>query len=276
MISIHRFISYSRACTLGVVAIDLNYVRTGPRGGVPVVLLHPVGLDLTYWGAVIDALRPDYDVIACDLPGHGASPGTAEDWTLPRATEAVRAFVHGLGVGGVHLVGLSVGGMLAQSLVLTEPAVVRSLTLIDTAASFSDEGRAGMRVRASTARSSGMQGVLASTIERWFTAQTAADRPDLIDRVSKTLLAHDPLRHAAMWDMIAELDLVNGLRHIDCPTLVLVGEHDRSSPVSAARQLRDGIARASLAVVANAAHLSPLERPNVVNAHLTDFLGRTW
>lgn len=276
MIGIHRFTSCTGACTLGVVAIDLNYVRTGPRGGVPVVLLHPVGLDLTYWGAVIAALRPDYDVVACDLPGHGASPGTGEDWTLPRATEAVRAFVRGLGADGVHLVGLSVGGMLAQSLALTDPAVVRSLTLIDTAAAFSDEGRAGMRARAATARSSGMQGVLASTIERWFTAQTAAERPDLIDRVSKTLLADDPLTHAAMWDMISELDLLDGLRHIDCPTLVLVGEHDQSSPVPAARQLRDGIARASLAVVANAAHLSPLERPDVVNAHLTDFLGRTW
>ena len=52
---------------------SVNLVRTGPRGRAPVVLVHPVGLDLTYWGAQIEALREDHDVVAFDLPGHGAA-----------------------------------------------------------------------------------------------------------------------------------------------------------------------------------------------------------
>lgn len=255
---------------------QLNAVRTGPRGGLPVVLLHPVGLDLTYWGAQIAALRQDYDVVACDLPGHGASPGTPADWTLPRATDYIHQLVRTLGQSGVHLVGLSVGGMLAQALALAAPDLVRSLTLIDTAASFPAQARSGMQSRARAARAEGMKAVVPSTLQRWFTAQTIQRRPDLIDRVTKTLLSDDPVVHATIWDMISGLDLVAELPRIDCPTLVLVGEHDPSSPIRAARELRDNIPGARLVVIANASHLSPLEQPEAVNVHIAGFLASSY
>ena len=221
--------------------LSVNLVRTGPRGRAPVILLHPVGLDLTYWGAQIEALRDDHDVVAYDLPGHGASPGRPADWTLDQAAEVLAQVVRSTGEGGAHLVGLSVGGMISQALALAQPALVRSLTLIDTAAAFADEGRAGMRARARMAREGGMRAVLPSTLQRWFTPETVARRPDLIDRVAKTLLADDPLVHAAMWDMISALDLVAQLHRVSCPALILVGEHDPSSPPAAARVLQENI-----------------------------------
>ena len=94
---------------------SVNLVRTGPRGRAPVILVHPVGLDLTYWGAQIEALGEDHDVVAFDLPGHGASPGSPADWTLDQATEVLAQVVRSTGEGGAHLVGLSVGGMISQA-----------------------------------------------------------------------------------------------------------------------------------------------------------------
>ncbi len=253
----------------------IHLVRTGPRGGRPVVLLHPVGLDLTYWGDYIAALGNDHDVVAVDLPGQGRSPGTAAEWTLPRATRTLLETITDLDAAAVDLVGLSVGGMLAQAITVTAPALVHSLTLLDTAAAFPEQGRTLMRERAAATRADGMAAVVPSTVARWFTADTVARRPDLVDRVTTTLLADDPLVHAAMWDMIAELDLVDRLPEIGCPTLVMVGEHDSSSPVAAARQLRDGIPRAQLTVVPHAAHLAPLEQPEIVNTRLAAFLMST-
>ena len=252
--------------------LSVNLVRTGPRGRAPVVLVHPVGLDLTYWGAQIEALRDDHDVVAYDLPGHGASPGRPADWTLDQAAEVLAQVVRSTGEGGAHLVGLSVGGMISQALALAQPALVRSLTLIDTAAAFADEGRAGMRARARMAREGGMRAVLPSTLQRWFTPETVARRPDLIDRVAKTLLADDPLVHAAMWDMISALDLVAQLHRVSCPALILVGEHDPSSPPAAARVLQENIVGARMHVIPDASHMAPLERPDVVNGHLKNFL----
>ncbi len=161
---------------------NVNMVRTGPRGGPPVVLVHPVGLDLTYWGEQIEVLRHDHDVIAFDLPGHGSSAGRPEDWTLEQAAALLGDVVSAAGGAPAHIVGLSVGGMIAQACALARPDLVRSLILIDTAATFPEPARAGMRERAATARTGGMRAVLGSTLDRWFTPETRTQRPDLIDR----------------------------------------------------------------------------------------------
>ena len=250
----------------------VNLERTGPRGAVPVVLIHPVGLDLSYWGALIDALADEHDVVAFDLPGHGGTPGTDADCRWEEAAAVLVQVIGATGAERAHLVGLSVGGMIAQFLALAEPERVCALTLIDTAAGFSAETRAAMRARAAAVRGGGMRAVLQSTIERWFTPDTVARRPDLIDRVSKTLLAVDPRVHAAMWDMISELDLVSQLHRISCPTLILVGERDPSTPPAAAQGLLDHIGGARMHVVADASHMAPLEKPDAVNAQIAAFL----
>ncbi len=252
----------------------INSVRTGPRGGTPVVLVHPVGLDLTYWSLQIEALCDRFDVVAFDLPGHGRTPGEAADWTLDQAAAVLGQVVGSTNAERAHVVGLSVGGMIAQAFAIREPQRVRSLCLIDTAAAFAPEARAAMRARAEAARNGGMQAVLQSTIERWFTPANAARRPDLVERVTTTLLADDPSVHGAMWDMISRLDLVAELGRIACPTLVLVGEFDPSSPPAAARVLQANIRGAELHVIAGASHMAPLEKPEEINARLVDFLTR--
>ncbi|MBN9756712.1 alpha/beta fold hydrolase [Pseudonocardia sp. Ae707_Ps2] len=250
----------------------VNLVRTGPRGGTPLVLLHSAGLDLTYWDRQIAALAPDRDVVAVDLPGHGRTTGGPGDWQLDRAVGFVRRVLASLEADRVHLVGLSLGGMLAQATAVADPGITASLTLIDTAASFSDAGRAAMRARAAQARTEGMAAVLEGLFGHWFTADTRARRPDLVERATRTLLAQDPQVHAAMWEMIAGFELAADLPRIGCPTMVVVGEHDSSSPVSVARQLRDTIPDARLRVVPAAAHLAPLEKPDTVTRHLVGFL----
>jgi pimeloyl-ACP methyl ester carboxylesterase len=124
--------------------------------------------------------------------------------------------------------------MLAQALVLARPDLVRSLTPIATASSFPEAVCDGMRKRAETARAGGMAAVLQSTLERWFTPETSARRPDIMDRVSKTLLAANPAVHAAVWEMIAAFDTHDRLKEITCPGLILVGDRDQSTPPSTA------------------------------------------
>ena len=117
-----------------------------------------------------------------------------------------------------------------------------------------------------------MAGVLAANTERWFTPQTIADRPDIIDRVRKTLLNRDPLVHAAIWEMIAGLDVTSRLGEIACPTLVLVGDVDPSCPPAAARVLHSGIKGSRMVLLPATSHMSILERPMLVNRHLVSFL----
>ncbi len=250
----------------------LNWVSTGPKNTSTVVLIHPVGLDLTYWDRQIEALRSDYNVVAFDLPGHGRSSGEPQDWSFDMAARTVAELIDSIESGPVHLAGISFGGMIAQATVLARPELVRSLVLIGTASTFSEPVRAGMRLRAETVRSGGMEAVLPSSLERWFTPDTMAARPDLIDRVSKTVLADDPAIHAAIWDIIADFDVSDRLGEIRCPTLVLVGDRDPSTPPSSAAVLAGGIPNAEMVIVPNTSHMVILEAPDAVNAEIKRFL----
>lgn len=250
----------------------LHQIRTGPRGAPLVVLVHAVGLDLTYWDRQIDALADDFDVVAYDLRGHGASLRPAAPPTFAGAAADLAAVVSAAEAGPAHVIGLSVGGMIAQTLALARPDLVRSLSLLDTVATFADPTRVALRARAETTRAHGMEAILVPTLERWFTPAFAARRPDVLDRVTKTLRAADPEVHAGMWDMIATLDVAPRLPTIAAPTLVMVGEHDPTTPVAASRLIADRIPGARLTVLADASHISTLEVASTVNGHLTTFL----
>lgn len=117
-----------------------------------------------------------------------------------------------------------------------------------------------------------MAAVVQSTLERWFTPETRARRPDIMDRVSKTLLADNPAVHAAIWEMIAAFETHDRLKEITCPTLVLVGDRDPSTPPSTASALAKAIAGAEVVVIPNASHLVTVEAPVAVSTEMQRFL----
>lgn len=258
--------------TAAVADASLNWIRTGPENAPTVLFLHAVGLDLTFWDRQIEALSDSFNVVAVDLPGHGRSPGAASDWTFPNAAALIASLIQTLSTDPVHLVGISFGSMLALATVLARPDLVRSLTLIGSAATFAEPARAAMRARAETAHSQGMAAILPSSLDRWFTPATRLLRPHLIDRVSKTILADDPSVHAAIWDLIATFNVSNRLHEIHCPTLILVGELDLSTTPTAATLLAERIAGARLLLLPNTSHMANLEQPVAISAALKEFL----
>lgn len=251
--------------------IDINWVRTGPRGKPPIILVHPVGLDLTYWAAQIEALHEWHDVVAYDLPGNGSSHGIAQDWSLDRAANVLAQVATATGHERVSVVGISIGGMIAQAFALAYPQALQSLVLIGTACTFSSEERHFARNRATTARNEGLAAIIKPTLERWFTTDTRTQRPDIIDRVTKSLRADDPLIYAAMWEMIAGLHLAPRLGEINCPTLIMTGDNDPICPPQVAEALHDGISSSELVIVPNAAHMCILEQPAFINDCLKAF-----
>ncbi len=250
----------------------LNVVQTSTDRPETVVLIHAVGYDLTYWDRQIEALREEYNVVAFDLPGHGGSPGAPENWSFDHAATIVAELIEETSPRPVHLVGISFGGMIAQCTTLARPDLVRSLTLIGSASHFPEEVQRGMRARAQTVRAGGMAAVVQSSLERWFTSETRMQRPDIIGRVTKTLLADDPVTHAAIWDVIATLDIHGRLPEIQCPTLILVGERDPSTPPSVARELSRAILGAEMVIIPDASHIVTVEAPTAVNEALKAFL----
>ena len=255
--------------------LSLNYVQTSTAKPETVVLIHGVSHDLTYWDRQIEAFCQSFNVVAFDLPGHGLSTGKPDDWSFEYTTSFLAEVIEHVSTEPVHLVGISFGSMIAQPLALARPDLLRSLTLIGTASEFSEEVRGALRARAQTIRSQGMTAVLASSLERWFTPETRSQRPDIMDRLTKTVLGDDPAHQAAIWDLIARLDVRERLGELRCPTLVLVGEQDASTPPAAAKDVAAAILNAELQVLPRTAHIVTVEAPEVVNHAIVTFLERT-
>ena len=237
-----------------------------------VLLIHAVGNDLTYWDRQIEGLSPHYRVIAYDLAGHGSSTGEPEDWTFQQAVSIVTDLIEHVSIKPVHLVGISFGGMIAQHSVLARPDLVRSLTLIGTDSHISKTARAGLRAKAQTVRTKGVAAVLQGDLDSWFTPAFQKLRPDVIDRVSKTVLASNAAAQAKIWEIIAEFDVQERLEQITCPTLILGGEEDPSTPPGTMFALAAGILGARVVIIPSASHLVTIEKPDAVNAELLKFL----
>jgi len=256
--------------TRGLPAINL--VRTGPRGQAPVLLLHGLGLNLTWWGDQIEAFGRDRDVIAFDLPGHGLSGKLACPPSFDVMADVVHAVLTHVDAGPAHLVGISVGGMIAQTFAVRHPELVQSLTLVATLCTFSDAGREALRERASVARTHGMSRIAQLSNARWFPPSFRERRPDVLDRATTCLLSQDAEFHASMWEMVARLDLERSISTIGCPTLVVAGTEDVNAPVAAATRIADAIVGAALEAMSGLGHFPPLEAPTAFHTLLRRFL----
>ena len=250
----------------------INVVRTGPAGAAPLVFLHPVGLDLTWWGQQIEEFARDHDVIAFDMPGHGLSGKADDPASFEMMADVLHAVLMQLEAGPAHLVGMSVGGMIAQQFALRQPELVRSLTLVATLCTFADPVRELLRERARVTRTLGMGEIARLSNERWFPPAFRQRRPDVLDRATTSLLSRDAEFHASMWDMVSDLDLEGAIGAIACPTLVIAGTDDGNAPVSAGLKIANAITGASMKEMTGLGHFPPFESPEAFNALLREFL----
>ncbi len=254
--------------TLGSARIYYEMEGEGPT----VLLLHPVGLDTSCWEAQVPALAPSFRVLRVDLRGHGRSNTPPPPYALTDFAADVHQLLQQLRLAPAHVIGLSLGGMVAQLLALEHPKDVRSLVLADTNSTLGAEVRRAIVERGEAARREGMSSILDSTLTRWFTPEFMG--ADVVDRTRKRLLTDDVEGWAAAWRAISELETEPRLAEIRMPTMVIIGEKDLSVPVARAREMAGRIPGAAFHVIPGAPHMAPMEQPQLFNRLILEFLTR--
>ncbi len=240
--------------------------------GPPVVLLHAVGLDRTIWGDYRGYLARDRTVVCVDLPGHGESDPINDGITLARMADAVVSVLRAEALDIVDLVGISMGGMIAQIVALEHPELVRSLVLCSTASTFVASVRAAIRARGDAAMDDGMPAVTVGTIERWFSPEGRS--ADAALRCGGLLANDDPAVFGECWYAIAELETAPRLPELRVPALVITGDADISLPADASAVLAARILGSESVVVPGGWHLGALETPGPYRHAIVSFLGR--
>lgn len=241
--------------------------------GLAVVLLHGFPLDHRMYRPQIDALSRSHRVIAPDLTGFGRTTSD-QPFTMDSLAKDVHALLERVGALPCVLGGFSMGGYVALSFAKRYPGDLKGLMLIDTRAEGdSAEGKAGRMKMIDLVKSAGPKAVADQMIPKMYTPATLADRPELVAQTRQMMEACPPLTiEHALLAMRDREDHSHNLPSIAAPTLIVVGEHDAITTPAMAQTMAAGVRGATLKIIPNAAHLSPLEQPQIVNAAIASFL----
>ncbi|HEX6959267.1 MAG TPA: 3-oxoadipate enol-lactonase [Ferrovibrio sp.] len=254
------------ACDDGV---QLQYRLEGPDDAPVLVMSNSLGTTLDMWVPQLLALVRRFRVLRYDARGHGGSGISPSPYQLDRLGKDVLTLLDGLGVSRAHFCGLSMGGMTGMWLGVHAPDRIDRLALCNTAAKIGTPGIWNDRIAA--VEKGGIATILPGVIQRWFTADFAAQHPDAVKPIADMLLQCPPEGYIAACGAIRDMDQRNEIAAIRNPTLVIAGSHDLSTPASDGRFIAEKISGARY-VELPSAHLSNIECEKAFTEALLEFL----
>ena len=251
---------------------ELNTSWDGPESAPIVVMSHSLAAHSGMWRPQVEALADRYRILRFDTRGHGSSAAPDGPYDMDLLAADLVGLLDALDVGPVHFVGLSMGGMIGQTLAIKHPDRVISLALCDTTSAMPAAAQPMWDERVALAEANGMPALVEPTLERWFTTPFRAEHGARIEPISEMIRTTPLAGFVGCCRAIQRLALTDRLAQIGVPTLIVVGEEDQGTPVAASEAIHERIAGSELVVLKSAAHLSNWEQPAAFNSALGGFL----
>ncbi|PEN08901.1 3-oxoadipate enol-lactone hydrolase [Longimonas halophila] len=258
--------------TLAVDDIALHYTDT-ERDAPPLVFVHGLGSSGRDWAPQVEALASDFRVLTCDLRGHGHTSTPEGPYSIAQMARDVAVWLRKIDAAPAHVVGLSMGGMVTYELLAHTPEVVRSGTIINSVPGVQLNGLGDYAFywsRRGAVQALGMRRVGRLLARKLF---IKADQQELRTQFIERWATNDKQAYLASIDGLVGWSVEDRLPAIQHPVLVLAADDDYT-PASAKQQHAHAMPNAQLAVVADARHALPVERPDAVNALLRAFIER--
>jgi 3-oxoadipate enol-lactonase len=249
--------------------VELNYLLEGPEDAPVLVLSNSLGTTLGMWDDQAPELRKRFRLMRYDHRGHGGSPVPSGPYTIEDLGRDVLAMLDGLGIERFSFCGLSIGGAVGMWLAGEAPERVERLVLCCTAPRFDSEA---YDARARKVRAEGVDSVADAVLERWFTPEFRAARPETVEWAGSMLRGTPAEGYAGCCEAIRDADLRDRLEDIRAPVLVIAGAEDPAATVDQAEAIRDSIPDARLVVIDGAAHLANVEQPDDVTREILNHL----
>jgi pimeloyl-ACP methyl ester carboxylesterase len=254
---------------IAVQGITLHYEEAG--AGEPLLFIHGLGSSGRDWEMQIPFFAQNYRVVVFDLRGHGKSDKPRGLYTMSQFAADAAGLMQALGIAPAHVVGISLGGMIALQLAVDRPDMVKSLVIVNSGPEFvarTLKERVAVLQRFLIVRLVGMRKMGEILAARLFPKpEQQALRAMLVERWA----ANDPRAYRDAMRAIVGWSVADRLGEIAVPTLVVAADQDYT-PVSAKQAYVAKMPRAELAVIHDARHALPVERPDEFNAVVAAFL----
>jgi 3-oxoadipate enol-lactonase len=253
---------------------ELHYAASG--SGPALVFLNGLAGDHLYWMGQVRALSPQFRCLALDNRDVGQSSYASGPYTIAELADDVVCLLDTLALSAAHIIGLSLGGMIAQELALRHPRRVLSLCLVDTLARSDAWFNATLDAFSFIRKQVPDSGSFFVALLPWLVSHRFFDEPSRLDWLAALLRGNPfPQRIEGFFRQIEAIrghDALDRLSAISCPVLVAVGEDDMIAPPRYAGQLASAVQGARLEVLPGVGHAPPIEAPRLFNRLLADFL----
>jgi 3-oxoadipate enol-lactonase len=251
-----------------VNGIEINHEVHGKEGAPWLVLSHSLACSVRMWDPQIEAFKGSHRILAYDMRGHGASSAPAGPYSLDLLADDVLSLVKHLKIEKAVYCGLSIGGMIGQTLALREKGPFERMVLADTTHTQPPEALKQWQERIAIAESKGMAGLLDSTMERWFTAPFRSSPG--AKKIAALILATPVAGFVGCGRAIMGLNTTALLKNIRLPVLAITGNEDGAA--AGTRYIGENVPGAKFVGIPQAAHISNVEQPEAFNRALREFL----
>jgi pimeloyl-ACP methyl ester carboxylesterase len=237
--------------------------------GFPLILVHGFTTTSEFWREQVEEFSGSYQLIRPNLPGHGISPSpTARNYGIDAFVEDLEGIFQHLSLSRAALVGLSMGGVVAQKFAVKNPQLLQSLVLVDTTANG-----LGQDVRVENVLAAIDNLGIATASQNVVAHSFGPSAPrTLIEWAKREVIQTPEFVARAAIASLNETDTRASLSRITTPTMVIVGSEDIILPPAESRTLSDGISNSTLIVIEKAGHFPMLEQPREFNRTVRGFL----
>jgi len=248
-----------------------NYLLN-KKSGIPIVFIHGVGLNYSIWEPQINAF--DNTVLAYDILGHGKTPLQKEDISFDDFSDQLLDLINELNFEKIHLVGFSIGSLIARNFATRFNDRLKSLTLLCSIYKRSSEQRKIVSDRYELAKKS--KGLSKQALKRWFTDEYLEKNPDTYNKISSLLDANDMNNFLKVYSLFVNHKDQEDFSKIKVKTLVMTGEGDIGSTPEMTKELSNVIENSKDIIIPKGKHLCGIECSDEVNREIKLHIDNAW
>ena len=251
--------------------VTIHYQIIGAAGDKPVlVFANSLGTDFRIWRDVIVRLAGDFAIVLYDKRGHGLSDIGQVPYAIEDHATDLAGLLDLLNVKNAVICGLSVGGLIAQSLYQRRPDLVRALILCDTAHKIGTADSWNARIAQVEAH--GLESIVDAVMERWFTPAFRRPENRAFAGYSNMLVRQPATGYTATCAALRDADFTEAAKKIAVPTICIVGDQDGSTPPELVLSTAKLIPNARYEVIKDAGHIPCVEQPEALTAVIRAFI----
>ncbi len=254
--------------TINGHTLHYQYLRT--RTERTFVFVNSLGTDYRIWDGVVDILKPHGSILRFDKPGHGLSEIAYTTLTIRDYMADVAGLMDALHIDTCVLVGLSIGGIIAQRFALTHPERLEKLVLSNTAPKIGTA--AGWNDRIETVNQQGLTAIVDGVLERWFPTPFQQAHPAELAGYRRMIEQTAPVGYNQACAAIRDEDLTAQIHQITLPTLCIGGTDDLATPPDLVQAMANAIPNARYERIDRAGHIPCAQMPETVAQLILDFV----